>query len=211
MSYIKNLVFQREHFKLDIPFMEWPDKTLSVLTGPSGSGKSSLAWALCGLHKVEKSFEWIFEEKLLHKLKAPQRGISFLFQSLELFPHMSGKENIFFPALAKKMPVKDILSRLSFLDSYLNIDSFLEKPVHKLSGGEQQRIALARSLIIPSSFLILDEPFSSLDKNRIKKVCQLLKKILDQDQNSILVISHQITELQNIADQFFYMKNGKLV
>ena len=143
--------------------MEWPEKKISALVGPSGSGKSSFALALCGLKPVEKGFEWIFKDHNLALLPPPKRKISLLFQTLELFPHLSVEQNILFPAKAQKISYKETQERFLMLQEYLQLSAFLKKPVYKLSGGEKQRVALARTLIVKPDFLILDEPFSSLD------------------------------------------------
>ena len=210
MSYIKNLVCNQGDFELNIPSMEWPDEGVSVLTGPSGSGKSTLALALCGLKEVKKGFQWTFKNQDMVLLPPSKRNISLLFQSLELFPHISVEQNIFFPAQARKMPKEEIQNRFLILQEYLQLSAFLKKPVHLLSGGEKQRVALARALIVKSQFLILDEPFSSLDAKLKESSIILLKKILKQDECSTLLISHNAEEIKSLAHWIFYIHNGRL-
>lgn len=210
MSYIKNLICHQGDFILDIPSMEWPDEGVSALSGPSGSGKSTFALALCGLKPVEKGFRWIFKDKDIALLSPPKRNISLLFQSLELFPHMSAEQNILFPAKARKMPEEQINKKLSILQEHLQFFSFLKKPVHLLSGGEKQRVALARALIVKPDFLILDEPFSSLDAHLKKSSIHLLKKVLEQERCSTLLISHSAEEIKSLAQKVFYIRDGQL-
>ena len=190
--------------------MEWPDKGVSALTGPSGSGKSTFALALCGLKKVEKGFQWIFKDQDMVLLSPPERNISLLFQSLELFPHMNTEQNILFPAQARKMNRKEIQERLLVLQEHLQFSAFLKKPVHLLSGGEKQRVALARALIVKPRFLILDEPFSSLDEELKESSIQLLKKILEREKCPTLLISHDKEELKSLAQKVFYIQKGQL-
>ncbi|MDE0119550.1 MAG: ATP-binding cassette domain-containing protein [Bdellovibrionales bacterium] len=210
MSYIKNLICNQGDFKLDIPFMEWPDKGVSVLTGPSGSGKSTLALALCGLKKVEKGFQWIFKDQDMVLLSPPDRNISLMFQSLELFPHLSAEQNILFPAQARKIDKQETQKRMCVLQEHLKLFSFLKKPVFMLSGGEKQRVALARALIVKPRFLILDEPFSSLDGQLRKQAATLIKNILEWEKCPTLLISHSEEEIKTLAQKIFYIHTGKL-
>lgn len=191
--------------------MEWPEEKISALVGPSGSGKSSFALALCGLKPVEKGFEWIFKDHNLALLPPPKRKISLLFQTLELFPHLSVEKNILFPAKAQKISYKETQERFLMLQEYLQLSAFLKKPVYKLSGGEKQRVALARSLIVTPDFLILDEPFSSLDVELKKDSIALLKKILEKEKCSTLFISHDNQEVESLAEFVFFIKDGQLI
>ena len=191
--------------------MEWPEEKISALVGPSGSGKSSFALALCGLKPVEKGFEWIFKDRNLALLPPPKRKISLLFQTLELFPHLSAEKNILFPAKAQKISYKKTQERFSMLQEYLQLSAFLKKSVYMLSGGEKQRVALARTLIIKPDFLILDEPFSSLDVELKKDSIALLKKILEQEKCSTLFISHNDQEIESLAESVFFIKAGQLI
>ena len=124
---------------------------------------------------------------------------------------MSVEQNILFPAEAKKISKEQKAKRFALLQEELELLSFLKKPVRVLSGGEKQRTALARSLMVPSDFLILDEPFSCLDLKLKKKALNLIKKIFDQDKNSVLFISHSAEEIKWLAQNTFYLKAGELM
>ena len=138
MSCIKNLVCRQGDFELNIPSIEWPDEGVSALVGTSGSGKSTFALALCGLKRVEKGFKWIFKGRDLALLSPPERKISLVFQSLELFSHITAEQNILFPAEARKIPKKEIQKRLILLQEYLSLSPFLKKSVNLLSGGRNR-------------------------------------------------------------------------
>ncbi len=192
--------------------MEWPDGKVIALTGPSGSGKSTLALALCGLKPLEKGFEWIFKGRDLAKLSPPERRISFLFQSLELFPNMNAKQNILFPAEARKSSKQESYKRFYYLVEGLKISNLLKKPVQVLSGGERQRVALARALIINPDFLILDEPFSFLDNQTKALAIALVKNILEEEKPSTLVISHSPEEIKTLkVHQVLHLQAGRLI
>ena len=211
MSFIKNLICRQGDFELNIPLMEWPDKKVIALSGPSGSGKSTLALVLCGLKPVKKGFEWIFKDRNLALLSPPARNISLLFQSLELFPNMNAKKNILFPAEARKMSKEAMEKRFFLLTDRLQISSVLKCPVQVLSGGERQRVALARALMVKPDFLILDEPFSSLDDSLKKEAGFLVQEILEAEKLPTLLISHSKEEIKALAHQVFFIRNGRLV
>ena len=190
--------------------MELKDEGINILTGPSGSGKSTLALALCGLINIKPSFQWLFKEKNLALLPPPERNISMMFQSLELFPHLTAKKNILFPAQARKQSVLKTKERFQLLIEELELISFLKKSVLNLSGGEKQRVALARALIVTSDFLILDEPFSSLDSTLKNRALKLICTIVKQEKQTCLLITHEDPEVMKIANKVFYLHQGQL-
>lgn len=227
----KQLLASPIEFELNIPKLHLPDIGISALTGPSGSGKSTFSLILSGLQEADTGFEWWHQGKNLATLPPPQRGISLLFQTLELFSHLSPRQNIFFPVeifLRKRsyhfLSLKGIkqmfqltpafppwaIQRFNLLMKYLKLDAVLDQPSSQLSGGEKQRTALARALIVPSRFLILDEPFAFLDTELKESVILLLKKIVEIDKVPILLITHQLDLVKNLAQKIFYLKNGSL-
>lgn len=218
-------------FELNIPKLHIPDTGISVLTGPSGSGKSTFSLVLSGLQVAEKGFEWWHKGKNLAAVAPPQRGVSLLFQTLELFSHLSARQNIFFPVeiflrknssaflslqgIKQMFQLKPVypawaMQRFYLLMEYLKLEAVLDQLNSRLSGGEKQRTALARTLIVPSRFLILDEPFAFLDTSLKESVILLLKKIAELDKVPILIITHQVDLVKNIAQQIFYLKKGAL-
>ncbi len=225
--------FASTRFELNISEMDLPDEGVSILSGPSGSGKSTFALALCGLQPTQPGFEWWFKGKNLANLSPPDRRISLLFQTLELFPHLTARQNILFPVeiyLKNQLP-KHLLSRaidmfryalccpsltpliedrFNLLKTSLRLDSFLDRPVSVLSGGEKQRTALARALIIKSQFVILDEPFAFLDASLKMSVVLLLEKIVEIDKLPILLITHHMKQVKTLASRIFYLQNGRL-
>lgn len=205
MSVVKNLFFSREQLVLDIPYWTIPDQGLSLLQGKSGSGKTTLLKILLGLEQLN-SFQWLFNKEDLNKKSISQRHIGVVFQDLCLFPHMSGLENIEFAAKARKLLVNG--KNFDFLKNTFQLDNFLNKKVGLLSGGEAQRIALARALISKPKILFLDEAFSSLD-TELKQESQKLVKACGQEWNiPIFMISHN-QEDTKIADHCFILKENK--
>ena len=210
MSSIRNLICKLDDFQLNIHNMELKDEGINILTGPSGSGKSTLALALCGLIKTKSPFQWFFNEKNLALLPPPERNISMMFQSLELFPHLTAKKNILFPSQSRKQSILKTKERFQLLTKELELTPFLKKSVLDLSGGEKQRVALARALIVTSDFLILDEPFSSLDIALKNRALKLLCTILKQEKQTCLLITHEDPEVMKKGDKIFAINQGKL-
>src|SRR3954468_24950752 len=120
MSLVKNLIRSYDGFKIDIPHWEIPDQGITALSGPSGSGKTTVFRLLIGLEPCP-GLEWDFGGVNLAALTPPERRLGVVFQSLELFPHMTAEENIFFAARARKMDPIEANKRLSELISDLQL------------------------------------------------------------------------------------------
>jgi ABC-type molybdate transport system ATPase subunit len=154
------------------------------ITGPSGTGKSSIAKAVAGIIKYNGLI--LFKGKELIE-PAYRRNFAYLPQDLQLFPHLSAKENIHFPKYSQIRP--EIIEALK-------LEKILERMPRHLSGGEKQRVSLARALSIDAELYILDEPFSSLDSVMKEQALQLVKQ-KTQDK-ALLLISHNDLEVQNL-------------
>lgn len=212
MSLVKRL--EREYrndgdFKLAIKDWEIPDEGISLLYGPSGSGKSSVFRVLMGLDE-KANLEWAFKGIQLHQLPPPERHLGVVFQSLDLFPHMTALQNIKFIAEARRLPRLQYEENLGPLVEVLKMQNFLNRPAHLLSGGEKQRVALARALISKPRLLMLDEPFSALDANIRNEIRNLIRKILQDWKLPCLLISHDESDLK-FADYLFQIENGRLL
>lgn len=210
MSLVKNLIRDYgDDFKIEIPHWEIPDQGITALWGPSGAGKTSVFRLLIGLEPCP-GLQWHFQGEDLAQLPVPQKKLGVVFQSLELFPHMTALENIRFAAQARKVNEAD--QKISALARDLNIDAILQRSVEVLSGGERQRVALARALIGEPRFLFLDEPFSALDAELRSEARELVKKVVkEQYQIPTLLITHDPEDLKILADRVVKIKNGKLV
>lgn len=209
MSLIEQLKKQYDDFLIDIPRWEILDEGVTALWGPSGAGKSSVIRLLLGLEKCPE-FRWNFKGVDLAKLSPAQRNLGVVFQSYELFPHMSAKENILFAAEARKLSFAEAESRLHQFVQKLSLQSCLERQAQLLSGGEKQRVALARALMSKPRLLILDEPFSALDAGLRQEARLLLKEILSAEKIPALLVTHDPEDLKTLASQVNEIENGKL-
>jgi len=181
------------------------------VVGRSGSGKSTLLNLIAGFIEPQ-SGKIIYNDSNLNDLEPSQRDLSILFQNFNNFDHLSIFENIILgidPQMKKTTDnfriVRDILKKLS-----INLN--METKLNLLSGGEQQRVSIARCLIRKKSLLLLDEPFNSLDpglrNNLYKDVVSMAKKTPNQ---LTLISSHLIEELKKITNSFIFLHKGRIV
>ena len=209
MSLIKNLFYKVGDFKLDIPEWSFSDKGVTGLTGVSGSGKTTVLKILCGLIPCPKLF-WEFQKKNLAELPPPERHLGVCFQDLRLFPHWTARQNILFALKARGFSFwekeKDFWEIIDFLELKKSLDLFVED----LSGGERQRTALARALILRPRLLLLDEPFSYLDEQNRERARNLTSEIIKKYSVPLLLISHDRKDIQKLASEEFYLKQGKI-
>lgn len=167
---------------------------ISIL-GASGSGKSTLLSILGGMENATSGsvfFEDVnlcqLNEKELSKLRRSKLG--FVFQFFNLAPYLTVKENILLPLMLDGKNVKKYEKKYDELTKYLSIDQLKDKLPRYLSGGEQQRVAIARGLIYEPKIIFLDEPTGNLDSKSADEIMVLLKKINDELKTTILQVTH---------------------
>jgi sulfate transport system ATP-binding protein/putative spermidine/putrescine transport system ATP-binding protein len=209
MSLVKNLKKDFGDFIVDIKEWEIPDRGVTALIGPSGSGKTSVLKILLGLEDCE-GLSWQFGDQDLASIPAPDRKIGIVYQSYELFPHLTAKENILFAAKARNLNDKEADVKLAELSARLQIKQILDKKARILSGGEKQRVALARALISKPRILFLDEPFSALDEELRQEARLLVRSLIDETKIPALLITHDERDIKVLATQVTKIRNGKL-
>tara|TARA_B100000700_G_scaffold84849_1_gene95509 strand:+ start:1783 stop:2433 length:651 start_codon:yes stop_codon:yes gene_type:complete len=181
-----------------------------AITGVSGSGKTSLLRIICGLEKPNDGEVHLDNNILLNdKISIPteKRNIGLVIQEKVLFPHLNVKKNIEFGISTKnnKQDIsKDIMEKLNILD-------LAKKYPHELSGGESQRVALGRSIVMKPKVLMFDEPFTGLDKELKIKIYPIIKSILLKNEITAIMVTHDLNEVKALADQCYNLKNGKLI
>ena len=208
---INNLYYSMNEKKiLNNINLQLEKEKIACILGPSGCGKTTLLKLIAGLSKVQEG-EIFLNENLVSSsnihLKTEKRKIGFLFQDYALFPHQTVKQNLQFAIKDKSTShrVEEIMDVIKLSDS-------LEKYPHELSGGEQQRVALARSIIAKPDLLLLDEPFSSLDLNLKEEVRDDTLHLLQKSNISVLLVTHDPFEAMFISNQINIMnKNGEIV
>ena len=180
--------------------------TIACILGPSGSGKTTLLKLIAGLEKVQSGSIFINGQEVSNPKKhtpTEKRKIGFLFQDYALFPHLTVEENIKYPINFKNSnyKIEDIINLIKLPNS-------LQKYPHELSGGEQQRVALARSIISQPDLLLLDEPFSSLDLNLREEVRDDTLHFLQKSNVSSIIVTHDPFEAMFISNQISIINNS---
>lgn len=208
MSWVKGLKLQKSDFSLSVPEWQILDQGVTALVGPSGAGKSTLFRTLLGLEACE--FSWTWGETDLAKIPAPQRNIGVVFQTLDLFPHMTAKENILFAAKARKLSSSEAEERLRQLERSLEMQRFITRSAQELSGGEKQRVALARAMISKPRILFLDEPFSALDVTLRSEARLMLKSFLATEKTPALLVTHDEEDVRVLANKVTHLDNGEI-
>ena len=180
------------------------------IIGPSGIGKSTLLRCICGLEKIDEG-EIIINENRLNskKIKSANLAVGMVFQDYNLFPQYSILENITLP-LVKVLKiskieaieiVKKILVQMNLLDK-INYYPF------QLSGGEKQRLAIARTLAINPQIICFDEPTSALDPKLVKQIFKIIKE-LSKNGTAILIVTHDIKFAKNISNKIIELKRAE--
>ena len=192
---IKNLSFsfETEYIVENLNF-DVSNGTIGLIKGESGSGKSSLLNVIAGLKRPDCGTivcnDLILNDK--NTFLAPEnRNIGYVFQDFALFPHINAMKNITY-ALDKKFLFTE------FITSSLNLNEHLHKMPHELSGGQQQRVAIARALTMMPKMLILDEPFSNLDKKNSSDAQKIISKFVKEWNIPCLLVTHDEIELHKL-------------
>ena len=175
--------------------------------GESGSGKTTFLKCLAGLEKINSgSIE--LNGKILNDdttfVNPNLRKIGFVFQDYPLFPHINVLKNITINL------EKSFFSKLDYILELTNLKDLCERFPDQLSGGEQQRVCLARALIREPDLLLLDEPFSNLDSSIKFKIQQEIHKIIKQTKTTTILVTHDIKDTFNISDKILIFKAGIL-
>ncbi len=192
----------------DLTFALTDGEVVAVL-GPSGSGKSTLLRAIAGL--VPSSGTIHLGGRRIDGLPTHRRGVGLMFQDHALFPHLDVAANIAFGLREARWPAGAIERRVRELLTLVELDGFERRPVQSLSGGEAQRVALARSLAPSPRLLMLDEPLGSLDRRLRDELGAELHGLLRRTQTTSLFVTHDQEEAALVADRLLVLDGGRLV
>ncbi|MFP5407489.1 MAG: ABC transporter ATP-binding protein, partial [Gammaproteobacteria bacterium] len=169
------------------------DGEFVVLVGPSGCGKSTLLRMLAGLEEISGG-EISIDGRVVNDLDSKYRDIAMVFQSYALYPHMTVAENMSFGLRLKKYPKAEIKSRVTEAARMLDITDLIDRKPKQLSGGMQQRTAIARALANDPKILLLDEPFGALDKNLRLDMQIEVKRLQRQFGITAILVTHDQEE-----------------
>ncbi len=208
---VQNLTHCFDNIKaLDNINFKLEENSIISILGPSGCGKTTLIRLISGLEEIQEGKIYLHDNLVSHKtinLPPEERSISYVFQDFALFPHMSVLENIRFAASSQKNK-KQLTEQVI---SLAKIDNFLNKYPHQLSGGEQQRVALARSIAVQPKLLLLDEPFSDLNTSLKKEIIDDTLHLIKSLESSAIIVTHNAEEAMFISDQIIVINNGSII
>ena len=215
MLKINNLHFRYKNSKEDTikDFnLEIKKGDIVSILGESGSGKSTILRIIAGLEEAYRG-EILIGGNLVYSkdqsVEPEKRGIGMVFQDYALFPHMTVAKNIMFGL--KKMDKSQREKRMMEMLKLVNLEEYKDKYPYEISGGQQQRIAIARAIAPSPSLLLLDEPFSNLDANLQSKIRSELKEIIQKANITSIFVTHDKEDARVLADQVVVLDKGQII
>jgi len=186
------------------------DKSFLCLLGPSGCGKTTTLRMIAGLEKISKGDIYIGQRKV-NNLHPRDRQIAMAFESYALYPPLTVFDNIAFPLRARKYPEKKIRDKINTVAELLEIQDILNHRPARLSGGEQQRVSLARALVREDALVtLMDEPISHLDSQLKAKLRIELKRVQEEWGLTVIYVTHDQLEALSMADRVVVMNLGRI-
>src|SRR5450759_1904868 len=189
--------------------LEVSDGQYYVLLGRSGSGKTQLLELIAGLEHPDRG-TIMLDDLDITRQRIQDRKVGIVFQDYAVFPHMTVFGNIAYPLKARKEDKKYIVEKVEKAAISMNIKHILDRSTEKLSGGELQRVALARTLITSPRLLLLDEPLSSLDTSLKDDLKRLLRN-LNKGGQTIIHVTHDYGDAISLAKRVGVIHNGKII
>ena len=188
---------------------------LVSIVGPSGAGKSTLLYIVSSLEKADKG-QVFFEGQDITQLSETalahyrNQKIGFVFQFHHLLPEFTAIENVSIPGWIAKMPSKQIHQKAQELLDFMGLSDKMDKKPHSLSGGEQQRVAVARALLNSPALIFADEPTGNLDSENANALHQLFIRLRNEMNQSFLIVTHN-ESLAAMSNRSLTMKDGKFL
>lgn len=198
---IRNLNYRVGNFSLNCSEINVEFKNILALVGNSGCGKTTLLRILLGIEAGGPDFVWTLDSTEMSKLPIGQKRIGMVFQDYALFPHLSCRENILYPAGARSEQVSELINQLDLLRCQ-------GTRAELLSGGEKQRTALARALAFNPRILFLDEPFSALDSEHRISARENLYKVVQSSRLPTILVTHSLEDLMDIPVTILRFNQG---
>lgn len=200
-SYKDKMIFDNYNFVMN-------KEEIIAIIGPSGCGKSTLLKIINGL-ETEYSGDVLLNGINVNNIPVNKRDIVLMFQDNLLFPHMTIFENIEFSLKMKKYPKHEIKKMVEEVARDIHLEDKLNKYPKELSGGQQRRVALARVVISKPKLLLLDEPFTGLDKEIKLEIMNLVKIIREKYDTSIVFVTHDLSEAEYLEAKCIEFKKGE--
>ncbi|MFN3527579.1 MAG: ATP-binding cassette domain-containing protein [Candidatus Altarchaeaceae archaeon] len=206
---IQNLSLNLKNFELKNINLEINKGEYFVILGETGAGKTILLECIAGLRDYHGKI--FINDTDISNIPIEKRKIGLVYQDYALFPNLNVYHNIAFGLKIRKFDKASIDKKVIEISKFLGIENLLERKIENLSGGEKQRVALARTLVVEPEILLLDEPLSALDPNTQDKIKNFLKKIHKEKNLTIIHVTHNFEEAISLADRIGIMYNGEIL
>jgi sulfate transport system ATP-binding protein len=183
--------------------------SLTALLGPSGSGKSTLLRIIAGLESADAG-SVVIDGVDVTRRPPQERGVGFVFQHYAAFKHMTVYDNVAFGLTIRKRSKEEIADRVHRLLKLVQLEGLQKRYPSQLSGGQCQRMGLARALAIDPAVLLLDEPFGALDARVRAELREWLRRLHDETHTTTVIVTHDQQEAMDVADQVAVMSSGRI-
>ena len=206
---IEGLRVTRGEFTLEVDAMSVNEGEIFAILGTTGSGKTVLMESIAGAYPINEG-AILLDGKNIEGLPIQQRHLGILYQDYALFPHMTVRENIAYGLKRMRPRPADIDEQVDAMLNLFGIQHLADRYPGVISGGESQRTALARALVMHPDILILDEPFSALDPTTKKQMYAMLQDLHTRFGCTIVFVTHDFREAQTLADRVGIILDGRL-
>ena len=186
--------------------LEIADGELFVMLGPSGCGKTTTLRCIAGL-ETETSGQIVIGDEVVSGLRPSQRDIAMVFQFYALYPHLSVHDNMAFPLHAAKVSASEVSERVNEAARLLRLEPLMKR---KLSGGEQQRVALGRAIVRHPKAFLMDEPLTNLDAELRADMRAELKHVQQRLRSTMIYVTHDQTEAMALGHRIAILNQGRL-
>ncbi len=207
MIQVKKLCVELGDFQLKDIELTVDEGEYFIVLGPTGAGKTVLLESIAGLYPVKSGQIWL-RGKEVTRLEPEKRNISIVYQDHALFPHLSAAENILFGLKIQRRPKQELVRILDWISDLLGIAHLLDRSPDTLSGGERQKVALARALSNKPEVLLLDEPLSALDPETREGVQKELRQLHNQLKVTTIHVTHDFEEAIAMGDHIAVLGEG---
>ena len=199
----KSEVVALDNFNCDIE-----SDSFNVIVGYSGCGKSTLLRTIAGL--IDYEGEIYFDSINTASLTIRERNVALVSQNYALYPHMNIFDNIAFPLSLMQSPKNEIIERVHVVAKYLGIEHCLTRKPRHLSGGQQQKVALARAMVKKPQLYLFDEPLSNFDLPKRYEARMMIRKAVKDYGATAIYVTHDFSEAMSIADNIIVISDGKV-
>lgn len=207
---LENVRIEYPDFLIEDIKFSIPKGKMLVLLGPSGSGKTTLIQAITGLIPISAGDIRVNGQSIV-QIPVHKRKIGIVFQDFALFPHLNIFDNIAFSLKLKKMKSTDIHRKVYDLLDLIELKDYAKRKIFEISGGEKQRVALARTLASDPDIILFDEPMSALDENLRERLRQTIRNIQQKINLTAIYVTHDQQEAFYLADYIGIMQGGKMI